>query len=154
MTKRWAPSFPTCWCTRSATTSVSPTRTWRRSRRRRVDAVGAPLTPCPARQERSSAIGCLAFGRAAPGRAFVLGPVSQRLTLANTPEGVHSRRHAAFVARREHAGARGRAAGIANAPGFSSRRVRQHGEQSDQQACPEHFSHFFHSRSPAIRSHT
>ena len=65
-----------------------------------------------------------------------------------------SRRRAAFVARREHAGARGRAAGVANAPGFSSGRTRQHGEQSDQQACPAHFSHFFHSRSPAIRSHT
>ena len=31
--RRSAPSWPTCWCTRSATISASPTATWKRSRR-------------------------------------------------------------------------------------------------------------------------
>jgi hypothetical protein len=34
---RWARLSPTCWCTTSATTSASPTPTWRRSRRARDD---------------------------------------------------------------------------------------------------------------------
>jgi Zincin-like metallopeptidase len=36
-TSRSAPSSPTCWCTRSATISASPTTTWRRSRRRWIE---------------------------------------------------------------------------------------------------------------------
>ena len=54
------PSSLTCWCTRSATISVSPTRTWRRSRRRGVDGVGvrAHATPGAATigRQRSAAL--------------------------------------------------------------------------------------------------
>ena len=70
-------------------------------------------------------------------------PYPSGSTLANAPEGVHSRRHAAFLARREHAGARGRAAGVADAPGLGPRRAGQHGRtEPRQKACSEHFSRF------------
>src|SRR6476659_4458875 len=105
---------------RSATTSASPTRTWRRSRRRHVERAGESA-------DALSATGSLAFGRAAAWCALV-GPGSQRLAFANAAEGVHSRRHAAFMARREHAGAWRRAAGVADAPGLGLRGLRQQTE--------------------------
>ena len=41
-------SSPTCWCTRSATISASPTTTWRRSRRARPERSLRRSRPCDA----------------------------------------------------------------------------------------------------------
>jgi hypothetical protein len=118
-----------------------------------VPAIGASAMPdTPITCQRLAALRLAERRPEVP--LFVIGPGSQRLALANAPEGVHSRRHAAFLARREHAGARRRAAGVADAPGLGLRGLGQQNEEPRQKARSEHFSGLFHSLSPATRPHT
>src|SRR5262249_38832923 len=143
-TRHWARSSPTCWCTRSATTSGFPTTTWPRSRRRRADRPRRY-----ARQRRgcdcSVLVRTLAPARASSGRALVFGllAISQRLALANAAERVEARGRGTFAARREDARTEARAAGLAYAPCFGPRRLRQQHEQSDQDTRCERLSHRF-----------
>jgi 3-isopropylmalate/(R)-2-methylmalate dehydratase small subunit len=85
----------------------------------------------------------LAPGRAPSGGALVLRPLvqSQRLALANAAERIEARGVAAVVRRREDAGAGGRAAGIADAPGLGPRRRSCQRDERDQCSRPKHLSH-------------